>query len=70
MGYPPPSDLEWAMRAAMNFILTVAPFVVIGIAVKLLMKRKGTDLSDVQAQAGSKRRPRKLFLLGFWRDEE
>jgi hypothetical protein len=53
-----------------NVALTVLPFVIIGVAVKLLMRRKGVDLSDVQSKAGSNRRPRKVFLLGFWRDEE
>jgi hypothetical protein len=57
------------MRTFVNFAITVVPFVIIGIAVKFLMKRKGVDLSDVQAQAGSDRRRRKVFLLGFWRDE-
>ena len=58
------------MRGLVNFAFTVVPFVVIGIAVKILMKRKGVDLPDVQAQAGHDRRNRKVFLLGFWRDEE
>jgi hypothetical protein len=57
------------MRTFVNFAITVVPFVIIGIAVKFLMKRKGVDLSDVQAQAGNDRRRRKVFLLGFWRDE-
>jgi hypothetical protein len=58
------------MRALEVFVIYVAPFLIIGIAVKLLMKRRGVDLSDVQAQAGPKRRARKLFLLGAWRHEE
>jgi hypothetical protein len=58
------------MRALETFVIYVAPFLIIGIAAKLLMKRKGVDLSDVQAQAGPNRRARKVFLLGAWRSEE
>jgi hypothetical protein len=58
------------MRALETFVIYVAPFLIIGIAAKLLMKRKGVDLSDVQAQAGPNRRGRKVFLLGAWRSEE
>ena len=58
------------MRALEVFVIYVAPFLIIGIAVKLLMKRRSVDLSDVQAQAGPKRRARKVFLLGAWRNEE
>lgn len=58
------------MRALETLVIYVAPFLIIGIAVKLLMKRKGVDLSDAQAQAGPNRRARKVFLLGGWRSEE
>jgi hypothetical protein len=58
------------MRAFFTFILFVAPFLIIGIAAKLLMKRSSVDLADVQAQAGPDRKPRKVFLLGAWRKEE
>ena len=58
------------MRALETFVIYVAPFLIIGIAAKLLMKRKGVDLSNVQAQAGPNRRGRKVFLLGAWRSEE
>ena len=58
------------MRALEVFAIYVAPFLIIGIAVKLLMKRRSVDLSDVQAQAGPKRRARKVFLLGAWRNEK
>jgi hypothetical protein len=56
--------------ALVNLTLTVVPFVVIGIAVRLLMKRKGVDLDEVQKQAGQNRRPRKVYLFGIWREEE
>jgi hypothetical protein len=63
--------LEWAMTLTLiNLALTVVPFVVIGIAIRLWMKRKGVDLDEVQSQAGTNRRPRKLYLFGFWREEE
>jgi hypothetical protein len=62
--------MESAVRLLINTAITVVPFVLIGIAVRLLMGRKGVELSDVQRQAGSNRRPRKIFLLGFWRTEE
>lgn len=58
------------MRALETFVIYVAPFLMVGIAAKLLMKRKGVDLSDVQAQAGPNRGARKVFLLGAWRSEE
>jgi hypothetical protein len=58
------------MRALETFVIYVAPFVIIGIAAKLLMKRKSVDLSGVQAQAGPNRRARKAFLLGAWRNED
>jgi hypothetical protein len=58
------------MRALFTLAMFVAPFLIIGLVTKLLMKRKAVDLSDVQAQAGPKGRPRKVFLLGAWREEE
>jgi hypothetical protein len=58
------------MRALETLVIYVAPFVIIGIAAKLLMRRRGVDLSDVQTQAGTNRRARKMFLLGAWRDED
>ena len=58
------------MRALLTLVIYVMPFLIIGIAAKLLMKRRGVDLSDVQAQEGPNRKARKVFLLGAWRDEE
>jgi hypothetical protein len=58
------------MRALEVFVIYVAPFLIIGIATKILMKRRGVDLSDIQAQAGPNRRARKVFLLGAWRNEK
>jgi len=58
------------MRALETLVIYVAPFLIIGIVAKLLMTRKSVDLFDVQTAAGPKRRKRKLFLLGAWRNEE
>ena len=69
----PALDFWWrfaGMLALETLVIYLAPFLIIATAVKLLMKRRGADLSDVQAQAGPNRRARKLFLLGGWRSEE
>ena len=58
------------MHALGTLAIYLIPFLIIGIAVKLLMKRRSVDLSDVQAQAGPNRKARKMFLLGAWRREE
>ncbi|WP_375783577.1 hypothetical protein ACE10Z_27615 [Bradyrhizobium sp. Pha-3] len=55
------------MKAFEVFAIYVTPFVIIGIAIKLLMKRYAVDLPDVQKQAGST--PKRRFLLGAWRSE-
>ncbi len=57
----------WALEALAIYL---TPFLIIGIAVKMLMKRYGVELSDAQEQAGTKRRPRRIFLLGGWRTED
>jgi hypothetical protein len=57
----------WALE---TLAIYLTPFLIIGIAVRLLMKRYGVDLTDVQEQAGRKRRARKVFLLGGWRTEK
>jgi hypothetical protein len=57
----------WALE---TLAIYLTPFLIIGIAVRLLMKRNGIDLADVHEQAGTKRRARKVFLLGGWRREE
>jgi hypothetical protein len=58
------------MRALETLVLYVTPFLLIGIAVKLLMKQRSVDLSDVQGQARPNRKGRKMFLLGAWRNDE
>ncbi len=58
------------MRALETFAIYVTPFLVLGLITKILLKWRAVDLTDVQAQAGAKRRPRRVFLLGGWRGEE
>lgn len=57
------------MHALETLLIYLVPFLVIGLAARLLMKRRGVDLTDVQSQAGANRRPRRVFLLGGWRKE-
>ena len=57
----------WALE---TLAIYLTPFLLIGIAVRFLMKRFAVDLTDVQEQAGTKRKPRKVFLLGGWRTED
>ena len=47
----------------------LVPFLILGIAVRRLMRRKGVGLSDVHAE-GSPERTRARFLLGVWRRDE
>jgi hypothetical protein len=60
----------WALTVA---VIYFGSFIALGYIAKLalgrLMARTGAELSEVQAQAGSNRRPRRLFLLGAWRTE-
>jgi hypothetical protein len=60
----------WALTVAFVYLGT---FVALGYIAKRvldkLMEHKGAELSEVQAQAGSNRRPRRVFLLGAWRTE-
>ena len=55
------------MKALEVFAIYVTPFLILGAAIKLMMKRYAVDLPDVK-NAGS--RPRRRFLLGFWRRDE
>ena len=50
------------------FAIYVTPFLIIGAAIKLFMKRYAIDLPDVQKHAGST--PKRRFLLGVWRTDE
>ena len=55
------------MKAIEVFAIYVTPFLIIGAAIKLLMKRYAVDLPDVKDE-GSK--PKRRFLLGAWRTDE
>ena len=55
------------MKALEVFAIYVTPFLIIGAAIKLLMKRYAVDLPDVKDE-GSK--PKRRFLLGAWRTDE
>ena len=54
-------------------IVYFGTFLAIGLiarfAINKWMSRRDVDLADIQAQAGPNRRKRRLFLLGFWREE-
>ena len=56
------------MMALEGFAIYVMPFLIIGLAIRFLMKRYAVDLPDVEKQAGPK--PRRRFLLGAWRTED
>ena len=58
------------MRALETFAIYVTPFLIVGIVVKLLLRRRVVDLTDVQSQAAPNRRARRVFLLGGWRTEK
>jgi hypothetical protein len=58
------------MRAFEMFAIYVVPFLLLGLLIRLVMKRYAVDLTDVQSQAGFRRRARKVFLLGAWRTEK
>ena len=61
------------MRALVAAVIYFGSFLAIGLIAKLVigrwMIRRNLDLSDIQAQAGPRRSKRRVFLLGFWRDE-
>ena len=58
------------MRALVVGFIYFGSFIAIGLVARWWMRRAGVELSDVQAQAGTKRRKRTLFLLGVWRSED
>jgi len=63
---------EASVKALLVAFIYLAPFIIIGVIVKMIMKQrmKGSSLNDIQEMAGSNRRKRRLFLLGSWRDED
>jgi hypothetical protein len=62
-----------AEHAFATAIVYFGTFLVLGLGAKAAIDRwmhgKDLDLSEIQAQAGRNRGRRRLFLLGFWRDE-
>ena len=62
------------MRALLTAVIYFGSFLAIGLMVRLAARkwidRGGTNLTDIRAQAGTKRRKNKAFLLGAWRDED
>jgi hypothetical protein len=57
------------VSALLSLAVYVTPFLLIGVAAKIWLKRKAVELSDVQAEGSRDRRRRSRFLLGIWRDE-
>jgi hypothetical protein len=61
------------MRALVTALVYFGSFLAIGLTAKLVigrwMNRRNLDLSEIQAQVGPRRGKRRIFLLGFWRDE-
>ena len=62
------------MGALLTAVIYFGSFLAIGLIAKLAARRwidrSGTDLTDLQAQARTKRRKNKAFLLGAWRNED
>ena len=57
------------MRALITVAVYITPFLLIGLAAKIWIKRNGVELSDVQAEGDPNRKRRARFLLGIWRAE-
>jgi hypothetical protein len=58
------------MKALETLAIYLIPFLVLGVAARFWLKRRAVDLTDVQQLAGTKRKPRRVFLLGGWRTED
>jgi hypothetical protein len=57
------------MDALLTLAVYLVPFLVIGIAAKHWIGRKGVGLADVRAEGGPGRK-RSRFLLGIWRHDD
>ena len=55
------------MRALLTVAVYITPFLLIGVAAKIWIKRKGVELSDVQAEGDPNRKRRARFLLAACR---
>lgn len=58
------------MKALETFAIYAAPFIILGALARIMMRRYAVDLTEIQEQAGSRRRARRIFLLGSWRTEK
>jgi hypothetical protein len=62
------------MRALHIAGIYFGSFLAIGLIAKMAARRwidgTGTNLTDLQMQAGTRRRKYKAFLLGAWRNED
>jgi hypothetical protein len=56
------------MEALLTAAIYVVPFLVLGIAARIWLRRHSVALSDAQAEADPNRAKRPVFLLGIWRD--
>lgn len=57
------------MNAVLTLSLYVAPFLILAIAARWWIARRGVSLSDVRAE-GTPDRARSRFLLGIWRRDD
>jgi hypothetical protein len=57
------------MEALLTAAIYVVPFLVLGIAARIWLRRHSVGLSDAQAEADPNRAKRPVFLLGIWRDD-
>jgi hypothetical protein len=62
------------MRAFLTAVIYFGSFLAIGLIARMAARkwidRGGTNLTDLRALAGTKRRKHKAFLLGAWRNED
>jgi hypothetical protein len=62
------------MKALWTALIYFGSFIALGLVAKIALgrwtSRHDVDLTDIQAQAGSRRGKRRLFLLGAWRNED
>jgi hypothetical protein len=61
------------MRAIITAVIYFGSFLAIGLIAKIVvgrwMVRRDLDLAEIQSQVEPRRGKRRVFLLGFWRDE-
>ena len=66
--------IEAPMHALWTAIIYFGSFLILAGGVKFVLsrwtERHDVDLAGIQAQAGTHRRKRRIFLLGSWRTED